>query len=450
MMPITIDAVRTVLARYGIEPPSTVVCAVSGGLDSMVLAHVLKRAGFNVHAVHINHSAQASSDDWARWVTERMQRLEVPVTVSRLAPIVGGNREERWRHARAEIFRDALAANGVLVTAHHLDDQAETLLLQLLRGAGSQGLQGMPERAYLDSTRQHVRPLLAYSRAALALYAKQHRVEWLEDPSNQDESFDRNFIRHSVLPLLETRWQAARTTLARSAALLSEANALAESLARVDIGEGAKVDRLDVSALLHLDDARFANAVRVWIRTLPERLPAQKRLLEALRQWREAGVDRMPSLDLEGGVVQRYRQQLVYVRHEAPPPDWFGEIRGPGSLDLPSSLGQLKLAVAASAASERGILLSSRAGHPVFTVRFRQGGERLRRASGQHQTLKQYLQEHAVPPAHRSRLPLLFIDGELVAVADRWVDARFRPGPHDPPKKVFVLSWLLDATEAAK
>ncbi len=431
------------------------LCAVSGGLDSMVLVHLLKRLGCPLRAIHIDHAAQPDSAKWADWVVHQLSRIDVAAEVHRLEGAAPSRSlEEHWRNARRFLFLQSLRKGEVLVTAHHQDDQVETLLLQLLRGAGPVGLQAMPLGNELSPHGQHVRPLLRYTRAQLESFARSENIEWLDDPSNTDERFSRNYLRHSVLPLLYQRWPGAGAAMTRSRALIAESVGLNEALAALDANISDDGTRLDWSSLASLDQARKANAVRFWLKGRGVRMPSRKRLEEALRQWDHAAGDRLPLLTLDEGSIQRYRSELVFAGAISEPlHDWSGGLRAGMWLPLPGDQGELGWSgrepaqmgddtTHALAGAIHTLALCALIESQHFRVGYRQGGEKLRRAAGHHQSLKHWFQDHGVAPVLRDRLPLVYLGADLIAIADIWIDARFRPQKESPVnEKVCRLIW---------
>lgn len=448
MSEVSLKVLRKSLQQAGIHPASSAsfLCGVSGGLDSMVLVHLLARLGCSVRAIHVDHASHPDSADWADWVRVQLDDLGVNVEVHRLTTLPEtGSLEEIWRNARRALFAQELGDGEVLVTAHHQDDQAETLLLQLLRGAGPAGLQAMPVCTELSESNQHVRPLLQHTRAELEQFATREQISWLEDPSNTDQRFARNYLRHAVLPRIDERWPGARSAIARSSELIAEAVALNEVLATLDCTISRDGYQLDWAAIESLGLVRQANAVRFWLQQCGVRPPSRKRLAEALRQWHEAAADRLPTLTLSEGVVQRYRSQLVFAPSPKPAAGWSGSLGFGESLVLPGEQGELEWQEMPAVADQAGgpaAAVVSRLEDKRVTVRYRRGGEKLRRAAGFHQSLKQWFQDQGIPPLLRDRLPMLFYGDQLIAIADIWIDARYRPDKDLPQEeKVCRLNW---------
>lgn len=401
------------------------VVAYSGGVDSHVLLHLLATAGLDrtLAAVYVDHGLHPASGRWGDHCAAVCKALGVAFQRLRADARPGPreSREDAARRARYGALGSWLQAGDALLTAHHRDDQAETLLLQLLRGAGPHGLAAMPAVADLDGI-PLLRPLLDTDRAAILAYARHHGLAWVEDGSNADIGLDRNYLRHEVLPLLRRRWPALGRSLGRSARLCAEAARLLDRQADADLAAAAceRPDALAAAVLAALDEARLRNALRRWLRWLELPAPGAAHLERVRTEVLAAGADRNPRLAWPGAELRRYRDRLYAL---APPPAHDpGRVlpwSDPGRpLDLPGG-GRLELCPA-TGAGLRAAALAGRA----LTVRFRRGGERFRPAGRRHgQELKKLLQEAGVPPWERSRLPLLYVDDDLAVVGELWVAA---------------------------
>jgi tRNA(Ile)-lysidine synthase len=411
-------------------PPSAGYCiAYSGGRDSHVLLHLMAalrdRLSVPVRAVHINHGLQAAAGTWGEHCRQICQALNVPLTVIAVNCEIGpaASLEEAARTARYRAFEHILAAGEILLLAHHRDDQAETLLLRLLRGAGVHGLAAMPRTRPLGRG-QLLRPLLDVPAAAVAQYAQAERLSWVEDPSNRDDRFDRNFLRYRLLPLLAERWPGYAAPLVRAAEHAREASELIDALAELDLERCLRDDGIDLDALRTLTEPRQRNLLRLWLRRRGLRPPPQERLQAGLQALIGAAPDRAPLLEWDGILLRRYRNRLLLDVTAMPPPASFvWDLSRP--LDLP---GGQWLAEPVMGAGLRQELRQQR-----VEVRFRRGGERCRPAGDAHnRSLKKLLQERAVPPWQRGLLPLVYVDGELAAVADLWVCEGFQAAPGAP------------------
>jgi tRNA(Ile)-lysidine synthase len=400
--------------------------AYSGGLDSTVLLSALaslrSRERFALRALHIDHRLQAASADWARAARRRARQLRVPCRIIQLS-IARGQRQSIEAAARAARYRAlaaALAPDELLLTAHHQEDQLETVLLALLRGSGVRGLAAMAAVTPWAG-RRLLRPLLAVSRQQLQQYARVRRLDWSEDPSNADERFDRNYLRRSVLPLMRQRWPAAAATVSRSAAHLAEARGLLEQLAGAGLSDARDGGALCVSALRRLALPQRRNAVRQWIAERGLQPPDHRRVREICGPMLAARDDALPRVSWRGGELRRYAGRLFAFAGAAPraraaPENWNWHARpwlplaGGGALGLVRDRhGDVQLAALPR----------------VLRVRQRRGGERLQAAQGR-QALKGLLQAQGVAPWERAALPLIEHRGRIIAVADLWLDPAYR------------------------
>jgi len=390
----------------------------SGGVDSTVLLHLLHRwraahpSAPPLSAIHVNHGLQTAAPDWQRHCERVCNALGLTLS-SHAVDVPASGREAAARDARYAVFETVLPPGAVLFLGHHLDDQVETFFLRLMRGAGVEGLAGMPRRRALGKG-SLVRPLLDYPRTEIEHYAAEHRLEHVEDPSNHNTDMDRNFLRARLLPLLATRWPKYRQSVVRASRHLGAASA-----ALVDaVGTPCTVysslgdPGLELAPLLAGTPAVAAAQLRAWLRAGNHRAPDSTALLEFLRQLRAAADDGKPALACGSYTLQRYRDGvfLVPVRDAVPPAE--GIALAPGeSRDVPG-VGRVVL----RSCAHDGLWLP--AGEPL-TVSWRHGGERCRlpgRAG--RRSLKAIMQENHVPPWWRDRVPLLFRGDELLAVGD--------------------------------
>jgi tRNA(Ile)-lysidine synthase len=407
------------------------ILAFSGGLDSTVLLHLLVHARLSapLKAVHVHHGLQAAADDWVVHCRRVCRQLAVPLAVRRVAPRRGPRRslEAEGRTVRYAALRAMMRPGDVLLTAHQLEDQAETLLLQLLRGAGPRGLAAMPAVGEFPPG-LHARPLLACARAELEAYARRHRLDWVEDPSNQDHAHARNFLRHDILPRLRARWPQADRLLSRSAALCAEAVELLEAQAEEDLEwcAGEQAGSLMIPALLRLTPARRRNLLRAWLGWLGLPLPEARHLQRLDREILQAAADATPRFAWPGAELRRYRERLFAMRPLAEPAVGWQTRWRPGSKSLVLPDGSRLVARASRAP---GALRPPRRGEAV-SLRLARAGERLRLPGRVgHSALKTLCQAAGIPPWLRQRLPVLLYDGRVVAIADRWIAAEFAAAP---------------------
>lgn len=419
-MSAQLDAIGARLPRPG--PDGGYLLAYSGGLDSTVLLHRL--AGLSLpaglRAIHVHHSLQAAADSWPAHCAQACERLKVPFELARVSPDCGPGTslEAEARRARYAALQAAMRPGDVLLTAHHRDDQAETLLLQLLRGAGPRGLAAMPVWAEFGPG-WHVRPLLDIARAELEAYARRHRLSWVEDPSNQDLSHARNFLRREILSRLRDRWPALSSVLGRSAGLCGEAIELLDQQAEEDLQwcAGPLDGSLLIPALRQLEPTRARNLLRAWLGWRGLSPPEEQHLLRLPAELLDAAQDACPLLAWPGAELRRYRELLFAMRPLTQPcRDWQADWTLDETLQLPAGCGEL------SAEPGRGFALRTPLPEEKVTVRLAADGERLRLPGRAHGTpLKNLFQQAGVPPWVRQRLPLVCFDGKVAAVADRWV-----------------------------
>ncbi len=390
-----------------------VIVGYSGGLDSTVLLHILVSIRDKLpkfQAIYVNHGVSAKSKVWARHCLKVCEKHDVEFAVHQVdLPLKfdGHSFEELLRQLRYDIFAKLLPTKGVLFTAHHADDQAETLLLQLFRGAGVKGLAAMPEK--MTFARGHlVRPFLGVMRSDLLTYAKRHKLSWVDDESNLDIRFDRNYLRNRLLPVVKKRWPSVVNVLNRVSKNLAEADSLlaelaSDDLARVLISPGV----IDLNLLQNFNVLRQKNILRYWFSKLGLSYPSYIKLSEILKNVINSRYDAMPKVAWSGSEVRRFRN-FIYAMRPLEVHDSSVELSfSSWSLTLPSHLGVLTI----------NRKLFGNLDRSKVKVRFRRGGEKLKikGRSGTHE-LKKLMQEWQIPPWLRDRIPLVYYDKKLVAV----------------------------------
>ncbi|VVN95155.1 tRNA lysidine(34) synthetase TilS [Pseudomonas fluorescens] len=411
--------------------------AFSGGLDSTVLLHLLAQLAKTeslpmLTAIHVHHGLQAVADAWPEHCQSVCDALGVPLQVVRVQVRPGASLERAARDARYDAFKATTGPSEVLLTAQHRDDQAETLLFRLMRGAGVRGLSGMPSVRPLGRGRL-LRPLLDVTRAELEAYATEHQLSWIEDPSNQDRQFSRNYLRHQVFPVLTERWPQAVATMARSASHLSEAQALLDELAQIDLAQAGAISdfdwlgvpSLELASLAKLSTARQRNALSHWL-TARTRLPDSDHWA-SWEDLRDAADDARPIWRLADGELHRAGGRVWWLsggwlQAVEPVPGWPDPAT---PLPLPGN-GQLRL----SGTIPEGPL----------QVRYRQGGEVMQLPGRGHRDLKRLLNESGLPLFARGRLPLLYRGEQLLAVANL-------PGLDTSADECWRLHWQLPTSD---
>ncbi len=382
--------------------------AYSGGLDSTVLLHLLaqlarEQALPRLVALHVHHGLQTAADAWPAHCSRVCHGLGVPLQILRVTVEPGASLEQAARNARYGAFSSCLQAEELLLTAQHRDDQAETLLFRLLRGAGVRGLAAMPAQRRLGAG-WLVRPLLDCPRSALLDYAQAHQLDWVEDPSNADTQLSRNYLRHTVLPSVHGRWPQASAALARSAGHLGEALELLDSLAEEDLLAARSpapfawlpLPSLALAPLRALSPARQRNALQHWLGAFT-RLPDSRHWAgwAALRDAPDPAnaVWRLTDGELRAGAGRIWWLAGPWLQVPGAPRG--GQLPGNGQVEWQGPPGS-----------------------PAAEVRYRQGGELIDLPGRGQRDLKRLLNESGLPSFVRPRLPLLFCEGRLQAVAN--------------------------------
>jgi len=413
------------------------VVAYSGGLDSSVLLHALAAAVTNrsrIYAIHINHHLQPEADDWQMFCYEQARRLKVNFIVESVQITDDFNIEAQARDLRYAALSEHLAATDFLFTAHHQDDQAETLLLNLLRGSGVDGLAGMQAISRLGATKL-LRPFLKLPREDLEDYARDRKLEWIEDPSNLDTRYSRNFIRQDVLPLLLSRWPHASATISRSAEncreMVNFSSAYLNVMLDDCVGEYSHILQLSMIRPMTLDQRQLL--IRQWLKLNQVIMPDRHKLLTLAKDFVNYDNDSDAMLEWAGIRIRMYLDQLFLFKqtaldetHKAVTQHWLDEQSC--SFDLDNPAGQLDLTFSEAVQHE----LDGR-----LLVRHRQSGETVRLAGRKgSRKLKKLFQEWQIPPWLRDHVPLLFLDNQCIAVGDLAYCEK-------APKQLKSISWVL-------
>lgn len=413
--------------------------AYSGGVDSHVLLHALANLPekLPLSAVYVNHGWHPQASLWGEHCVKTCDELGINCKIIAVdaKPQAGQSPEAVARAARYAALAELMAPGDCLLTAHHQDDQAETLLLQLFRGAGIKGLAAMPT---LTSFAQgyHLRPLLPVSRAELLAYAQHHQLVWIEDESNANLRFDRNFIRQQLLPTIQQRWPAVASTLARTASHCAEAAELLDIIAIEDLENitGSHSNTLSITKLLSLNVAQRHNVIRYWLRKLHFPIPNEKQLRHIEQDILTSRIDAYPKVKFAKIEIRRYQDNLYALPIFAKkilPQNMVWDLSQP--LEIPS-VGILT----ARPVSGTGIRQSAIPDNQV-NIRFRQGGERLHPVGrqGSH-PLKKLMQEWHVSPWERDRIPLIFSNDQLIAVTGYCVDEKFSAPADEAGWQIFL------------
>lgn len=450
----------------------TLVIALSGGLDSMVLLELCQQtrehwqAWFDngMRAVHVHHGLSANADAWADFCQRACDQRAVPLLTVRAGAQLqiyrkqGKSLEEAARHARYQVFESNLNVDDVLLMAHHQDDQAETVMLNLLRGSGARGLSGIPVHRSLGAS-QLWRPMLicegGLERADLQTFATQSGLQWIEDESNDDLSLSRNFLRHQVMPVLKQEWPGLTTTMSRAAALQADNDELLGALAQqyLRLHQDEEDGTLDTTDLQQQSAAMQALVLRHWLHGVAAIWP-DARCIQVLRQEVLcAADDAEPLLQWQGREIRRFRQRLYLLwprEPHVPAPDggfvWQPAADGRlPALVLPGN-GILRLI----RVKQGGMPLPQTNCHIVYRhyssydsdkgANLLSGSFDCALAGRPRRALKKILQESQLPPWDRSRVPLIFIDGRLAWIAGVGVCEGFQA---EPAESGWAVNWQM-------
>lgn len=412
--------------------------AFSGGLDSHVLLHLCvtlrKKHALKLRVIHINHQLQTQAAQWAVWAEQKAREYGLPFESATLQLQSQTNIEAHARAARYALFAERLQAHDLLLTAHHAEDQAETVLLQLLRGSGLPGLSAMPIKTVFAKG-FHARPLLHVQQERLKAYALAEKLEWIEDPSNRDPQFSRNYLRHQILPLLKARWPSFATTFSRSASLCQEGQDLLSDMAEELISEiaGSLPNTLSLSAWQRLSAAKQRLVLRHWLQKQGVDVPEQAKLLTLQQQLHSAAVDRQPKVEWGGVCVRRYRDNIFLGREKRSPLPLVEEGLDVGAiwdLSQPLTLGSGTLT--ATAVQGKGLKVGN------VVVKMRAPGQCVKLLKRGTRELKKLFQALGVPPWQRATLPLIFHEDKLICIPGYFMETQLIAEKNEDG---FEFSW---------
>ena len=417
--------------------------AYSGGLDSSVLLHALTQLQseqvLSFSVVHVHHGLNRQADDWALFCQQQCEQNKITYRLFNVdaSPVPGESPEATARQLRYESLEAVMNEGDVMLTAHHQDDQAETLLLQLMRGSGVPGLSAMPFEADFAGGKL-LRPLLEFSRSDMENYAQAHQLSWVEDDSNQDRHFDRNYMRHEILPELMSRWPGVINNLHRTAGHMAEAALLLNQLAEQDLIQCRQIetDSLTVSEFDKLNMSRKRNVLRYWIKSKGLNIPSQMQLEHVFNDVLSSRSDALACVNWKGVEIRKYRGQL-YALSTLSDHDVCRSV----SWDLHSPLTITGIGTLKTTQKEgKGLNVLFRGQN--LDIRFRQGGENIRPANrGHRHDLKKLFQEAGIPPWQRDRTPILYQGDKVLAIAGLCICESYQAEKGQPG---LVLDWQPD------
>ena len=403
------------------DKPARYVVGYSGGIDSTVLLHAINKmtGHIPVVAVHINHQLIPQAAEWEKHCRKFSESISVEF-LSRKVIIdmnSGYGLEAASRKKRYDSFKQLIRKNDYLLTAHNQDDQVETVLLNIFRGCGLRGIRGIPaSRKFFEG--RLVRPLLRVPRNEISEYAKKYKLSWIEDPSNQYQKYDRNFLRHKILAQLKTRWPAVNNNVRKTSELASEINAELKEIAFIDAPLFYKNNQLDIRAIKNLSPARQKNILRYALLSLGFPLPSSIKLNQVIYEVINARVDRQPLVQWSGVQVRRYRNKIYFLSEDFKP-----KKNNTGKIYLNGSNWQLGKGLGSLSLEKSDIGIKKSIAKEGLIVTFRAGGEKIKPLGSEYsRKVKKLFQEAAVVPWMRKNIPLLLYEGNLVAVADMWLD----------------------------
>jgi len=408
--------------------------AFSGGLDSSVLLHALakyqRKSGLKISAIHVNHQLQDEASDWAKFCKQQCNILGLVcnIDIVTLEKNTGDSVEALARQARYAVFAKYIKPTTCLLTAHHSDDQCETFLLQLFRGAGPKGLSAMALQKNFKQG-QHARPLLSLSREQLEAYAQENAVEYIQDPSNLINSFDRNFLRNDIIPQIKARYPNVQNRVGRSVEHIANEHFVLDDLLSEKLQALLIENTLNLTKWHSLTGNIQALLIRKWISDSSMQLPSTKILNDVLLQLKYAHGESKTKITWADVEIRVYSQRaflLPKISDDTYKNQEGSVIKDSEEYHLPANSGSL-------------VFKSNSNDQVQLTLQFRRGGEKLRLPKHKHHiSLKQLCQKNRVLPWMRSRIPLLFDGEELVAIADLWLNADWLDKQEFPN---FSVNW---------
>ncbi|OEE75928.1 tRNA lysidine(34) synthetase TilS [Vibrio genomosp. F6 str. FF-238] len=434
------------------QSESKIILGLSGGMDSRVMLDLLaqfQRDNRDVEclAVHVHHGLSEHADEWAKKCVTWCGDNNIPVVVEKVQLDLndGDSIEKQARDARYAVLSTHMSKHDLLLTGQHADDQLETFLLALKRGSGPRGLSCMAESMPF-SQGQLLRPLLQVPRSVIESYIRTKELDWVEDESNQDTRYDRNFIRHQIAPSLLQRWPELRATVHRSAQLCAEQESLLDEL--LADRYSSLVDEfmgLDIKQLGKQSDRVRSRLIRMWFENMQQVMPSRHHLELIWKQVANAQQDANPILNLPHGQVRRYQNKLFFVEHVQDVSDWQHALELDKSLFLPDGLGEVSLIASRStqlkareSLTEPPNLSFEKTAGITMQLTLPKGQESScyvhfapeglvahPEGRGHSRKLKKLFQEYGVPSWHRKRIPILMLDDQVVAVLGLFVDKHF-------------------------
>ncbi|QNS15622.1 tRNA lysidine(34) synthetase TilS [Mannheimia bovis] len=392
---------------------------LSGGVDSVVLLHLFAHTNFNIRAIYIHHGLSPNADSWAEFCEQYCKRLNIPFILQKVMVDSTNGVENGAREARYQAIQQHLKSNEILATAHHLDDQAETFFLALKRGSGIKGLSAMQAVTFLQNLTVF-RPLLTFSKAELLAYAKSHQLEWIEDESNVDNRYDRNFLRNQILPLLNQRWQQFSQMVARSAQHCSEQQELIKELLNDELTKNiGEKNQLSIAHFERFSLLKQQQLVRLWLEKYGVMMPNQAQLQAVISELIFANADKNPQVKIGEKMIRRY-QHALYITNEIPEiPAFEIKLGTETNLDLPYPLGHItrnqQAIIYKKMDKTDRLLLPETLAQEEISLKIGQQGKVKCYGKPHREEMKKIWQQNNVPVWERSHTLLIFWQDEFVA-----------------------------------
>jgi len=417
-----------------VNHPKKIIVGYSGGLDSTVLLYSLTRINLNIPilAIHINHQQHHLSSEWEKFCINTAKVFGVKLISEKIQieKKLGKATECEMRDHRYKVLRKYIEPNDWLMTAHHKNDQAETLLLSILRGSGVDGLSGIkPIRIFADG--MLLRPLLGYSKAELINYAKIKNLEWIEDFSNEDNSFDRNFLRNKIIPQLEKRWPSINKRFYKVTSLALEASERSEDIAKIDLFSIGNDKYIDSEKFIKLSDNRQRNLIRFILRMKNLQHPSYKQLVDGTKALRLIiNGDKNKYIKLPDANIYNYRKKLYVIPQLSIQNNESLNLFPNKTIYLNNGMGSISLKKSKDTGIDPRILQDG------LKVSFRVGGEVIKPSGKKHHyKLKKLFQEYKIYPWMRGRIPLFCYGNEIVSVGNLWIAEKFSKS------KGYIIKW---------
>ena len=412
--------------------------AFSGGVDSVVLldllVNVLKESDA-LRIIHINHNLNEHSNDWAQFSSEICEKYDLPLICESVEPKRHGKGlEADARELRYQSFRDVIQDDEYLLTGHHQDDQMETLLYRIFRGTGIDGLMAIRREIKFGKGFLY-RPMLNISREKIEEYAQLKNLKWIYDSSNDDSSYDRNFLRKDIIPSIKKRWPSVENKVSRLSVIAEQSQLLLNELATEDVGQLQNYNHLDIETLSEKSYPRIINIFRFMIKKNNMSVPSMRVLNEGIKTLMHSK-SKSPSMTWNDNTIRRYKHRLYFLNSALNSPN---DLSNEMSWDIKKTinLGKNLGSIQARFLNGEGISLNRCPSN--LAIKYRKGGEEIK-PSGHKITksLKNLFQENNVLPWVRDKIPLIYVDQELISVGDLWFNQDFKASANEDG---FLITW---------